>query len=875
MESLIREGGTAPVFMPASLTAQGVRLTQGRLFEVVGVLSGILAHRGVGGKDGRPVALLCTDTGRTVLAFLALANVRARIVLVPDVGRISASDADVVVTTDHLPAPEALPPGIRVVDLSSEVRALMNDRMDPALAGQHVPVDLAPWFSASATLGILTSGTTRVAKLVWKDGPDILENTRQTAVALRYAANDVFLPLLPLSGQYGCSVVILAVVLGAGLVVVSRHRLGEVVRIVARTDVTAVDASPRLYRALLDRLRQRPNEVEMLESVRVWGVGGSALPRELASEFHETLGRPLQDGYGSTEFGNVALAAVDGRMYPLPMFELQVLDQDGRPVTDDVGVLRIRRRIRRPDEEGWTQTGDVALSRADGSVRVLGRAGSVQRNGYVLTLSVLEDRLHAAGIPVKLASVDRGEGDVVVWAFVEDPLRRSVDHWRTQMDTVLHQEERPNHMIVVGALPSSESEKVSVARVNALAARLEHGRRSRFRSGAVDAPELLDLLLARAHAHRVQLHAILSSHTDPHTADAEYELFLAMLQDAFADGALVDGVGQDRDVWVLLPSNAVLESYGLFCIVPALHASRVTVRPAVAVADALREVHSLFADLLPHVRLWDTTRARFLAEATSRDAILLVSGQLRTAESVVAECGPGQTVVFFGSGHNAIIVGPEADPSTAARDAVATRTYAWGQDCLAPDVMFVHEPLLPPFLAAVADELKGLAATHPRLPRLAQSDTLREALAYLVDHSHLVISGGVPVWADHSLTPAVLVRDVADAPYPTEHFAPIFDVVGFSHLDEAVAAVESEPYLERAMGLALYGVDERTARRLSTRYEVTTNRPLTGAVHGFEPFGGTGVHSGFVQNGSSRRLGPIHLPSVIASFSPRRLEPLS
>ncbi len=865
----------APVSLPASVTAQGTHLTRERVAEVVGVLSGLLAHRGVGGDSGGPVALLCTDTGRTVLAFLALANVGARVVLVPDVGRLSVSDTVVVVSTDRLPASESPPPDVRLVDLSTEIRALMNDRVDPALAGRLAPVDLAPWFAAPATLGILTSGTTRTAALVWKDGPEILDNTLQTATALGYDADDVFLPLLPLSGQYGISVVLLSVVLGASLVVVSRHRLGEVVRIAARTGATAVDASPRLYRALLDRLRQRPQEAVKLQRVRVWGVGGSTLPPELASEFQAALGRPLQNGYGSTEFGNVALAGVDGRMRPLPMFELRVLGPNGRPATEEVGALHIRRRTGSAAGDGWIDTGDVALRRADGSVCVLGRAGSVQRNGYVLTPSVLESRLHAAGIPVKLATVDRGQGEVVVWAFVEDRLRRSVSYWRAAMDDALHPEERPNHVIVVGALPSAESDKVSVARVDALAARLEHGLHSRLHAGVVETPELLDLLMARAYAHRDRLHAILAAHADTRTAEAEYQLFLQTLQDAFADSALVDATPSDRETWVFLPSNAVLESYGLFCVIPALHASRVTVRPAAAVADALHEIHSLFADLLPHLRVWETTRARFLAEATTGDAVLVVCGQLRTVESVVAACGPDQTVVFFGSGHNAMLVGPEADPTAGARDAVAARTYAWGQDCLAPDIVFVHEALLPRFLATVETEIDTLLAAHLRLPQLAQAETLRAALAYLVDHSHLVVTGGRPVWADCTLTPAVLTRDVADAPCPTEHFAPILDVVSYAHLDEAVAALESEPYTDRAMGLSVYGVDEMTSRRLSMRYEVTTDRPLSGAVHGFEPFGGSGVHAGFVQKGSIRRLGPIHLPSVIKSLTPHRLEPLS
>ncbi|MGR6009557.1 AMP-binding protein [Bacillus cereus] len=42
-------------------------------------------------------------------------------------------------------------------------------------------------------------------------------------------------------------------------------------------------------------------------SVRMWCVGGAPLSKKLAGDFQILLDKPLLDGYGLSELGNVAL----------------------------------------------------------------------------------------------------------------------------------------------------------------------------------------------------------------------------------------------------------------------------------------------------------------------------------------------------------------------------------------------------------------------------------------------------------------------------------------------------------------------------------------------------------------------------------------
>ncbi|MEQ7739431.1 hypothetical protein, partial [Escherichia coli] len=100
--------------------------------------------------------------------------------------------------------------------------------------------------------------------LVWKSGADIYENSMATSELLGYTSKDVFLPLLPLSGQYGASVVLISMVLGADLVLANRTRIGEAARTMARHRVTAVDASPPVYQALVGAVAKKPELLKAL-----------------------------------------------------------------------------------------------------------------------------------------------------------------------------------------------------------------------------------------------------------------------------------------------------------------------------------------------------------------------------------------------------------------------------------------------------------------------------------------------------------------------------------------------------------------------------------------------------------------------------------
>ncbi|MGG7572781.1 class I adenylate-forming enzyme family protein [Streptomyces sirii] len=221
----------------------------------------------------------------------------------------------------------------------------------PGLAADAPPpppseVDLTPWFRRPDALVLWSSGTTGRPKGIVKPGHAVLDNSLRTVQAMGYRADDVLAPLLPFSHQYGLSVILLWWLARCTLLVTPYQRLDAAVTQAAAHGATAVDAAPSTYHSLLGVVRRRPEVRAGLAGVRVWGVGGAPLPAPLAESFRTTMGRPLLDGYGLTELGNVALATPDaphGCGRPLPGVRLRVLRPDGTAADPgELGVIEVR-----------------------------------------------------------------------------------------------------------------------------------------------------------------------------------------------------------------------------------------------------------------------------------------------------------------------------------------------------------------------------------------------------------------------------------------------------------------------------------------------------------------------------------------------------
>ncbi|BDM73610.1 AMP-binding protein [Streptomyces nigrescens] len=342
----------------------------------------------------------------------------------------------------------------------------------PLAAGAD-PLDA--WFRRSDALVLWSSGTTGRPKGIVKPGHAVLDNSLRTIRAMGYRADDVLAPLLPFSHQYGLSVILLWWLARCTLLVTPYQRLDAAVGQAAAHGATAVDAAPSTYHSLLGVVRRRPEVRAGLAGVRVWGVGGAPLPAPLAESFRTTMGRPLLDGYGLTELGNVALATPDsphGCGRPLPGVRLRVVRPDGTVAAPGelggievrspglmAGYLREDGSLGPVDQDAWYPTADLGSVDADGTVRVVGRNQAVHRLGFTLYPESLERRAEACGRPVKVLAVEDQRRGSALHFVVADPEGDAPLTWRRRLAEHLAEYEQPNVVHVVDHFPLTANGK--------------------------------------------------------------------------------------------------------------------------------------------------------------------------------------------------------------------------------------------------------------------------------------------------------------------------------------------------------------------------------------------------------------------------------
>ncbi|HKN53860.1 MAG TPA: aldehyde dehydrogenase family protein, partial [Amycolatopsis sp.] len=720
------------------------------------------------------------------------------------------------------PAVEAGGATVRRVELGELTGAEVTDTFE---------LDFERWWAREDALIVFSSGTTGEPTAVVRSGPGLRGNIARTQQRMRYTGGDVLLPLLPFSHQYGLSLLMLWWWAECCLVVVPHTRLDAAVEAITELNVTVVDGAPSTYHSLLRLLESRSVARESLASVRMWCVGGAPLGANLTARFARFTGKPLLDGYGSSEAGNIALSspefpALCGR--PLDGIEIDIVGDDGKPVPDGeigelivttpdlmVATLGAHGELRRVDDPQH-RTADIGYRTPDGDIAVLGRKGAVHRHGYTLYPEALAHKAEAAGAAVKVIGVpDDRRGSHLVFV-VADESRKDARAWRRALRPHLATHEQPNQVLVVPAFPLNRTGKVDMKALRELvetefspaAGTLVRSER-RPDTSVVPLSERIPALLATERflsEHRAEILAILTEVSNHQTASGELDTAIETLRGAVEEVSTYRPSLVGRTA-VFMPSNIPLYAYVLYLMIPSLFSESVVFRPSSHIRTALGRLHELLSEVhgLP-IELSGSTQREFVSGPVAGSDLVVFTGTYANAEKIRTRLTDAQLFVYFGQGINPLIVGPGADVDLAARDAVDIRLLNSGQDCFGPDVIFVHESLSEEFHALLAkriDELKFGANDDPDADYgpMFYEQAFGFALEYLHGNAAHIVHGGHVDLPLRRLEPTVLSRKLAGVkPNCEELFAPIFNVLRYSGQDELHAILDSPFFEERAMG---------------------------------------------------------------------------
>lgn len=227
---------------------------------------------------------------------------------------------------------------------------------------------------------LFTSGSTGPAKGVTHTYRSFSAMTATTATGFGLKGDDIMLPASSMSHLGGLLFAFAALSVGARVAVARSFGAGEILSMLRRERPTVMCILPV---ALFGVVRDPDVAAEDFASLRLLRSGSDKVAKELEHEVSQLAGLSIDEGFGCTEIGNVALnppeRIVPGSIgKPLPGVSVSVRDDAGRPVPPDTdGSLWVKApglmalywddpaATAKVIRDGWLDTGDLVRYGAD------------------------------------------------------------------------------------------------------------------------------------------------------------------------------------------------------------------------------------------------------------------------------------------------------------------------------------------------------------------------------------------------------------------------------------------------------------------------------------------------------------------------------
>jgi long-chain acyl-CoA synthetase len=340
-----------------------------------------------------------------------------------------------------------------------------------------------------------TGGTTGRAKGAMLSHRNIVANILQ--VSAWFGGNvvrghEIIITALPLYHIYALTGNYLTFLAHGGLnyLISDPRDLKTFVKEIKRVPFTTISGVNTLFNALL----HHPDFASVdFSHLKFSSAGGIAVQRSVAEHWQRVTGSVLAEGYGLTETSPVVAAnRFDLKTFsgciglPLPSTEVRIVDDKGGVLgIDEPGELHVRgpqvmqgywnnpqETARAIDADGWLGTGDVAILREDGYLRIVDRKKDlILVSGFNVYPNEVEDVAVAQGQVHEAAAIgisDSKSGEAVRLVVVRTDPVLDAETLLTWMREHLTGYKVPRSVVFVDELPKSTVGKILRREVRAL-----------------------------------------------------------------------------------------------------------------------------------------------------------------------------------------------------------------------------------------------------------------------------------------------------------------------------------------------------------------------------------------------------------------------
>ncbi|KAK5987118.1 Beta-apo-4'-carotenal oxygenase [Cladobotryum mycophilum] len=225
---------------------------------------------------------------------------------------------------------------------------------------------------------------------------------------------------------------------------------------------------------------------------------------------------------------------------------------------------------------------------------------------------------------------------------------------------------------------------------------------------------------------------------------------------------------------------------------------------------------------------------------------IVFTGGKKTGAIIAQKAGETLTPVLLElGGQNPAFVTKNADIKIAARRLLWQKCVSAGQLCLSQNYALVERSVVDEFIQALKDEVKVFmpqgTKESPDLARIVNSSHFNRLKKMLDESKGKIVVGGSMDESELFIEPTVvLVDSIEDSLMADETFGPIWSILPFDSLDDAIDianTVDPTP-----LGLYTFGSDEENKKILYnvTSGGATVNDGLFHAMMNPSPLGGIG-----------------------------------
>jgi malonyl-CoA/methylmalonyl-CoA synthetase len=365
-----------------------------------------------------------------------------------------------------------------------------EDRPTPDVRLPHIEPD-------RRAMILFTSGTTSRPKGVVSTHAMIEAQVRSLVEAWEWESTDRILHILPLHHTHGIiNALACAMWVGATCQMQGEFDAELVWDTLAEGEVTLFMAVPTVYVRLIAAWESSDPDTRRrwaagAAGLRLMVSGSAALPASVFARWEEITGHRLLERYGMTEIGmGLSNPRLGDRLpgavgQPLPGVDIRLVDEAGRPVTDEgqPGEIQVRgpgvfreywgqpEATREAFTGDWFKTGDIAQVK-DGYYRILGRSSVdiIKTGGYKVSAIEIEEvlRTHPQVLDCAVVGVPDAEwGERVCAAVVPTSKLRTetLNAWTRER---LARYKLPRAWLLVDDLPRNAMGKVQKPAVKAM-----------------------------------------------------------------------------------------------------------------------------------------------------------------------------------------------------------------------------------------------------------------------------------------------------------------------------------------------------------------------------------------------------------------------